>query len=138
MGSDFSYYDMTKRDLEDYDFKLLKETKVRGKKVWMIEATPRNSKVIKESGYVKTIGLVRQDNYVVVRSIGFMKNSKKKYLDVTKMHKSKGIWLIDSMNMVTKKGKSTIHKTTLKFSKTKLNRPISDNMFTTRRLEKGL
>jgi hypothetical protein len=138
MGSDFSYYDMTKRDLEDYDFKLLKETKVRGKKVWMIEAIPRNSKVIKESGYVKTIGLVRQDNYVIVRSIGFMKNSKKKYLDVTKMHKSKGVWLIDSMNMVTKKGKSTIHKTILKFSKTKLNKPISDNIFTTRRLEKGL
>jgi hypothetical protein len=138
MGSDFSYYDMTKRDLDDYNFKLLKETKVRGKKVWMIEATPRNSKVIKESGYVKTIGLIREDNYVVVRSIGFMKNSKKKYLDITKMHKSKGVWLIDSMTMTTKKGKSTIHKTILKFSKSKLNRGIKDDMFTTRRLEKGL
>ncbi len=30
MGSDFSYFDMTDRDLENYDFKLLKETKVRG------------------------------------------------------------------------------------------------------------
>jgi len=138
MGSDFSYFDMTKRDLEDYNFKLLKETKVRGKKVWMIEATPRNSKVIKESGYIKTIGLVREDNYMVVRSIGFMKNSKRKYLDITRMHKSKGIWLIDSMNMTTKKGKSTIHKTILKFSKIKLNKSIKDNMFTTRRLEKGL
>jgi outer membrane lipoprotein-sorting protein len=138
MGSDFSYYDMTDRNLEDYDFKLLKETTVRGKKVWMIEAIPRTSKVVKESGYTKTIGLVRQDNYVVVRSIGFLKNGKKKYLDIKKMHKQGGVWLIDEMTMTTKKGKSTVHKTILKFSHIKLNKAINDNMFTTRRLEKGM
>ena len=138
MGSDFSYYDMTDRDLEDYDFKLLKETEVRGKKAWMIEATPRTSKVVKESGYTKSIALVRQDNYVVVRSIGFMKSNKKKYLDVKKLHKQGGVWLIDEMTMTTKKGKSTQHKTILKFTNKKLNKPINDNMFTTRRLEKGM
>jgi len=138
MGSDFSYYDMTKRDLQDYDFKLLKETKVRGKKAWMIEATPRSSKVIKESGYTKTIGIVRQDNYVLVRSIGFLKNGKKKYLDIKRLHKSKGIWLIDEMSMTTKKGKAVLHKTTLKFKNIKLNKAINSNMFTTRRLSKGM
>jgi len=138
MGSDFSYYDMTDRDLEDYDFKLLKETAVRGKKVWMIEAIPRTKKVVKESGYTKTIALVRQDNYVVVRSIGFLKNGKKKYLDVKKMHKQGGVWLIDEMTMTTKKGKTMMHKTILKFSHIKLNKAINDNMFTTRRLEKGM
>ncbi|MCO4845300.1 MAG: outer membrane lipoprotein-sorting protein [Sulfurovum sp.] len=138
MGSDFSYFDMTDRDLEDYDFKLLKETEVRGKKVWMIEAAPRTVKVVKESGYTKSIALVRQDNYVVVRSIGFMKNNKKKYLDVRKLHKEGGVWLIDEMTMTTKKGKSTVHKTILKFSNIKLNKAINDNMFTTRRLEKGM
>ena len=44
MGSDFSYYDMTKMSLKDFDFKLLKETKVRGHAVWMIESTPRSQK----------------------------------------------------------------------------------------------
>ena len=126
MGSDFSYFDMTDRDLEDYDFKLLKETEVRGKKAWMIEAIPRSKKMIKESGYTKTIALVRQDNYMVVRSIGFMKNSKKKYLDVKKLHKQKGVWLVDEMTMTTKKGKSTVHKTNLKFSNIKLNKTIDD------------
>ncbi|HHS92136.1 MAG TPA: outer membrane lipoprotein-sorting protein, partial [Campylobacterales bacterium] len=55
MGSDFSYFDMTDRDLEDYDFRLLKETKVYGHDAWMIESTPRNQKVIDESGYEKSI-----------------------------------------------------------------------------------
>jgi len=138
MGSDFSYFDMTDRNLEDFDFKLLKETKVRGKAAWMIEATPRTKKVRKESGYSKTIAIVRKDNYMVVRSINFMRNGKKKYLDMQKIHKQGGVWLPDVMTMTTKKGKSTVHKTVLKFSHIKLNKAINNSMFTTRRLEKGL
>ncbi len=138
MGSDFSYFDMTDRDLEDYDYKLLKETKVRGHDAWMIEALPRNQKVIDESGYKKSIGIIRKDNYMVVRAINFMMNGKKKYLDLKKIHKQDGIWLVDEMTMTTKKAKETIHKTILKFSNIKLNQNIDDDMFTTRRLEKGL
>ena len=138
MGSDFSYFDMTARNLEDFNFKLLKETKVRGKAVWMIEGTPRTKKVIKESGYTKTIALVRKDNHVIVRAINFMRNGKKKFMDLKRMHKQAGIWIADEMSMTTKKGKRTLHKTVLKFSHIKLNKSIADSMFKTRRLEKGL
>ena len=138
MGSDFSYFDMTDRNLEDFDFKLLKETKVRGKDAWMIEATPRNKRVKKESGYTKSIAIVRKDNYVTVRVINFMRNGKKKYMDMKKLHKQNGVWVPDEMTMTTKKGKSTVHKTVLKFSNIKLNKSLKDSMFTTRRLEKGL
>ena len=138
MGSDFSYFDMTDRDLEDYDFKLLKETKVRGHAAWMIESTPRSKKIIKESGYTKTIAIVRKDNYMVVRAINFLRNGKKKYLDLQKIHQEQGVWLVDSMTMTTKKGKRTEHKTILKFSNIELNKPLADSIFTTRRLSKGL
>jgi hypothetical protein len=138
MGSDFSYFDMTDRDLEDYDFKLLKETKVYGKEAWVIESTPRSKKVIKESGYTKSVAIVRKDNYVVVRAINYMKNGKKKYLDLKKIHKQKGIWVVDEMSMTTKKGKKTLHKTLLKFKNIKVNHPLDDAIFTTRRLSKGL
>jgi outer membrane lipoprotein-sorting protein len=138
MGSDFSYFDMTDRDLEDYDFKLLKETKVRGHDAWMIESTPRNQEVIDESGYEKTIAIIRKDNHMVVRAINFLTNGKKKYLDLKKIRQESGIWLVDEMTMTTKKGKSTLHKTILTFSNVTLNAPIEDGVFTTRRLEKGL
>jgi len=138
MGSDFSYFDMTDRDLEDYDFKLIKETKVRGHDAWMIESTPRNQKVIDESGYEKTIAIVRKDNYVVVRAINFLTNGKKKYLDLKKIHEENGVWLVDEMTMTTKKGTRTLHKTVLSFSNVTLNGSIDDGVFTTRRLEKGL
>lgn len=138
MGSDFSYFDMTDRDLSDYKFKLIKETKVRGHDVWMIESTPSNPKIIKESGYTKTVAIVRKDNFVVVRAINYLTNGKKKYLDVKKLHKQSGIWVIDEMSMTTKKGKSTLHKTILKFKNIKVNKNLNDNLFTTRRLSKGL
>ena len=138
MGSDFSYDDMTKMNLNDYNFKLLKDTKVRGHDAWMIESTPRTKKVMKESGCTKSIGIIRKDNYVAVRSIGFMRGGKKKYMDVTRMHKQKGIWVVDTMSMTTKKGKNTLHKTVMRSSNTKLNITIDDSMFKTRRLEKGL
>lgn len=138
MGSDFSYFDMTQRDLQDYNFKLLKETSVRGHAAWMIESTPRTSKVKRESGYTKTVAIVRQDNYMAVRAINYMRNGKKKYLDLKRIHKQQGVWLVDEMSMTTKKGKSTVHKTILKFKNIKLNQNIKDSMFTTRRLEKGI
>ncbi len=138
MGSDFSYYDMTKRDVDDFDYKILKHVKVRGHDTTMIESTPKSRDVVDESGYTKTIGLVRTDIDMVVRSIGFLKNGKKKYFDVTKMHKQDGIWVIDEMTMTTKKGRETLHKTILDFTDIKVNPPLKDSIFTTRRLEKGL
>ena len=46
MGSDFTYSDMTKRDLDDYDYTLLKEVKVRDADAWLIQTVPRTKEVI--------------------------------------------------------------------------------------------
>ena len=40
--------------------------------------------------------------------------------------------------MISKRGKKVTHKTVLQFKNTIINKELSDNMFTTRRLEKGL
>jgi len=138
MGSDFSYFDMTDRNLDDYDFKLLKEIKVRGHDAWMIESIPKNQKTIDESGYNKSIAIIRKDNYMVVRAINFMRSGKRKYFDIKKLHQEDGVWLVDKMTMTTKKGKDTVHQTVITFDNIKLNREIKDDMFTTRRLEKGI
>ncbi len=97
----------------------------------MIESTPRNKKVIKESGYSKTVAIVRKDNFVVVRAINYLTNGKKKYLDLKKIHKQNGIWVVDEMSMTTKKGKSMLHKTILKLRNIKVNKNLDDNLFTT-------
>jgi len=137
MGSDFSYFDMTNRNLDAYSYKILKETMVKGDKVWVIEAIPNTEEEIEESGYTKSILLIRQNDYVGVRGIFYMKNNKTKFLDVKEMHLQNGIWVYDKVSMTTKKGKHTIHKTFLINSNIKVNQPIEDVVFTSRRLIKG-
>lgn len=138
MGSDFSYFDMTNRDLDEYTYTILKETSVRGHKVWVIKAISKSEEEIKKSGYVKSILLIRQDNYVGVRGIFSMKNNKTKFLDVKEMHLQDGIWVYDKVSMTTKKGRDTIHSTLLINSNIRLNAPIKDAIFTVKRLEKGI
>ncbi len=139
MGSDLNYSDMTSRDLEDYDYKLMKVAEVRGKKVWVIESIPRSKDVIDETGYKKSVLFVRQDNYVVVRGVNWTKDGGYlKYLDVKKLELIDGIWIGTEMHVTKKKGRKIVHKTILKINNVKFNQDLGYDIFTIRRLEKGL
>jgi len=139
MGSDLNYSDMTDRNLQDYDFTLKKEVDVRGKKAWVIESIPRNKNVIDETGYKKSLILVRQDNYVVVRAVHWVKDGGYlKYIDVKQLDLIDGIWVTSEMHVTKKKGKQTTHKTILAWRDVKFNLDLKEDMFTVRRMEKGL
>ena len=83
MGSDLNYSDMTSRNLEDFDFVLKDELDVNGHPAWLIESIPRTKKVVKETGYSKSLLFVRQDNFYVIRAIHWVKDGGYlKYVDV--------------------------------------------------------
>ena len=139
MGSDFNYSDMTERELDRYDYTLMKETEVKGVKVWQIESIPRTKEEIDETGYKKSVVFVRQDNYVVIRAVNWVdKGGKLKYFDVKKLELIDGIWVPTEMHMTTKKGGKTLHKTILKTANVRFNQDLSEQMFSIRQLEKGL
>lgn len=139
MGSDFSYADMTKSELDNYYYKLLKGDTVDGHRVWIIEAVPRTQKVIDTFGYTKSIVFVRQDNYVMVRAVSWVADSSNlKYLDVKQLENIDGVWVAMETHMTTKRDKTTLHKTILLQENVKFNQPMDEDLFTVRRLEKGL
>jgi outer membrane lipoprotein-sorting protein len=139
MGSDFSYADMTSRDINDYNYRIAKESSVRDHKVWVMESVPKTKKVIEETGYTKSYMFVRQDNFVVVRALHILKESgKKKYLDVKKLELIDGIWIASEIEMKTTKDKHILHKTLLKLADIKFNQDLDDAFFSVRRIEKGL
>ena len=143
MGSDFSYFDMTKPDLNDFTFKILKETIVKRKSgnepVWLIEIMPKSKKISEETGYLKSIAYVKKDNYMITRAKYYLRKAKRvKYMDVRKFEKIDGIDVATITTMTTKKGKRTLHKTVLIQSNVKMNQNISESMFTTRTIEKGI
>ena len=139
MGSDFTYADMTDRNLDSYDYELLKEDEIDGVPVWIVQAVPNTDREIDETGYVKQVVFVRQDNHVVVRAKNWLKKGgRNKYFDVKKLEQIDGIWTPTEMHMTTKKGKKTLHKTILVFDNVKYNQPMDDRQFSVRQLEKGL
>jgi hypothetical protein len=139
MGSDFTYADLTDRELDYYDYRLMKETEVDGVKVWQVESIPNIKKEIKETGYTKSVVFVRQDNDVVIRSLHWVKKGKRlKYFDVKKLELIDGIWVPTEMHMTTKKGKRTLHKTIIKMHDVRFNQNLDPSTFTVRKLEAGL
>jgi hypothetical protein len=139
MGSDLSYADMTSRNLEDYDFVLKQEMKVRGNKVWVIESTPRSKSVIEETGYTKSLLFVRQDIYFVVRGINWVKDGGYlKYTDVKQLKHIDGVWVATEIHVTKKRAKATVHKTILRLHDVKFNQPLTYDLFSIRRMEKGL
>lgn len=138
MGSDFNFSDMSRPDLEDFDFKLIKEIEIGGVKTWQIRSTPRSKDVAEETGYSRSILWVRQDNYMVIRSVRWVnKSRRRKFFQVKKLEKIDGIWVATELQMVTKEGRNTVHATILRQTKTKFNQNLSDSNFTVRKLEKG-
>lgn len=138
MGSDFNYSDLTEPDLEDYDLTLMKETEVNGKMTWQIQSVPRSKAIAEETGYKKSIFWVRQDIYMIVRSIRWInKSNKLKYMQFKKIKQIDGIWVATQLQAVTKEGKRTSHSTIINISNIKYNQPLKESFFTVRQLEKG-
>jgi hypothetical protein len=106
----------------------------------VIDSTPRTPRVIKETGYNRSILFVRQDNFMVVRAIHFVEDGGDlKYFDVKKMEKVDGIWTNLEMHMTRKKGGNTIHQTILTLDTIRYNQEtVNEGLFTIRTLERGL
>ena len=142
MGSDLNYSDMTSRNLQDYDYQFYekgKQATVRDKKVWVIWSIPRSKEVIDETGYKKSLLFVRPDIDMVIRSINWVKDGGYlKYMDIRQLEQIDGIWVATDMLVTKKKGKQTVHKTILTLDSVKFNQDLETDLFTIRRMEKGL
>lgn len=139
MGSDFTYSDMTSRNVEDYEYVIMKEPEIKGHKTWQMQVTPKSQKTIDETGYTKSIYFIRQDNFVIIQALHFVKDGDKlKYMMVNELEEIDGVWTPLEIQMVTKKGRQTLHKTVLRFSDYKYNQELEESLFSTRTLQTGL
>lgn len=137
MGSDFSFADMTRRELSEWNFRLLKEDQVRGKPAWLIEAVPVSRAVRDRYGYEKSVVFIQQDNYMAVRGVHWLRDGRLKYQDVKQMRRIDGIWVATEIEMRTVAGKTTEHTTILRLSDIRFGQALDDDLFTIRRLEQG-
>jgi outer membrane lipoprotein-sorting protein len=140
MGSDFTYSDIDGFELEDFNYKLVKENDVvDGKDCWVIESTPKNKKVISKTGYLKSIQWVRKDIYFVVKNRILVKKGKKVKLFAAKdIQKIDGVWTAKTLQMITTKNKKLVHKSVFKLKSVRYNSNVEDSIFETEVMQRGL
>jgi len=139
MGSDFSYADMTRRVVDEWTYKILKEDEVGGHKVWLVEAVPVSKAVEDRYGYTKSIIFVRQDIFFEVRAIHVLNEGKKvKYMEVKELEQIDGVWVATERWIKTTRSKRTLHSTKLIWDNVLMNQDLDESYFSVRQLEKGL
>lgn len=139
MGSDINYGDLVQRDTIHYDFKLLREEKVKQWDTWVIEFVPRTEEEIRRFGYVKGQAYVDKASFRVVRAIFWKaENNEVKYFEVYKLENISGIWTPLEMSFTLKKGDVVLHRTDMKVINPRYNQNLSESLFEPNWLDRKL
>ena len=140
MGSDFSYADIDGVEVEDFTYRLVKESEtVNGHDCWVIESIPKSKEVIKETGYLSTTSWIRKDIFMQVKAIINVKKGKRvKYFQAKDIEQIQGIWTAKTLQMVTTKKKKLVHSSVLKINSVDYQTEVDDKMFENNTLQRGL
>jgi outer membrane lipoprotein-sorting protein len=131
MGSDFSYSDMEKEDVDDATHKILTEETLEGTPCWVIESIPKPES---DSEYSKVLTWVTKDQFIPEKMELYDKKGKLyKIMDVARSGPvGDKILILDfSMENVKKK-----HKTQIVLDNVKLDQTIPDSVFTHRAIQR--
>jgi outer membrane lipoprotein-sorting protein len=130
-GTDFTYEDISGREVEDFTYRLLGDSTVAtGESCYVLESTPRS----KDFDYAKTVALVDKESFLPLRVDYYNKGGivfKRFVLEEKK--KVDGIWTMMEMTMEDLDNR---HKTHISVTRVQYNRGIEDRLFTRRELER--
>ncbi len=136
MGSDFTYEDLERVNLLDYDYELLEEETVEGQACYKISTTPNDANTKKESGYSKRILYILKDNYQTVKIDYFNKKGKLSKIFLGKEIKKPEGEKVVRVHYMEMQNLETNHTSIIHFSDFKIDRGIGTDGFTVRALEK--
>ena len=139
MGSDFTYADLDGVEIEDYTYKIVKDSDVvDGADCWVIEATPKSKDVIKETGYLKTLTWIRKDIFFGVKGRILVKKGKKvKLWSAKDIKKIDGVWVAKTQQMTTTKKKKREHSSIFIIDTIAFNKKLDDSLFESEAMQRG-
>lgn len=129
VGSDFTYEDISGRDLSADKYTLLKDSNVQGKTCYVVQNTPVSS-----SQYSKKISYIDKKNYLPLKEEFY--DQKGKLFKVFTANSIKNVNGIATIVSRTMKNLKNEHSTTVTFTNTKYNLPLSNNIFSESSLKK--
>ncbi len=141
MGSDFSYNDMTSPAVEDFIYRVVKQSvSASGDDCWLIESKPRNAKVRDETGYSRSMVWISKSKLTPMQVKAQLSAGQRvKYIKFGGLKKVGGVWIAHKIRARTKRGKAVLSTTWLSLSEVKVNgKPHAEGEFKTDRLKAGL
>lgn len=137
MGSEFTYADMTPPALSDFNFNKLDDEQVGGVLCYQIEWLPKDDDIAEENGFSRRITFLGKDDFVIRKAIYYdLDNELQKELiihEIKELDPVKHRYRAMSMEMINHQNgrRSVLASQVLEFKP-----DISDDYFTTRRLER--
>jgi outer membrane lipoprotein-sorting protein len=129
MGSDFTYDDMGERNIDDYDYTLLREETYNGHHVLVVEGIAINSQ---ETGYSKVISWIRADIWMPVRVEYYdLRGDLEKVQTNSRIEEFDGYWAVTKMEM---ENVQTNHSTIVEMTQIELNTGVPEEVFTSEEL----
>ncbi len=141
MGTDISYADMTKKDINKYDYKMVKQSEmINGEDCWVIESKPKNQKEVKETGYVKSLSWISKSKLMPLQIKSWVKEGRKiKYIKFGGLKQVNGIWIAQKTSVRTMRSNKVESTTIMRITSVKFGESsVKEGDFTERRLSKGL
>lgn len=131
MGSDFTYDDMGKRDVDEDRHTLLGTETINGAVCWKLESIPMDKREI----YSKKISWIQQNCLIPIKVEYYDKAGKlHRRLEMSDIVQVQGFWIARKMQM---SNLQTEHKTIIEIKNPKYNLSIGESVFSVTTLEKG-
>ena len=131
MGTDLTYEDMEKEDIDDYNYTMLDPETLDGQECYVIEAVPIDKEKLRNSGYSKRKLWVRKDIFYTVKAEFYDHRDRHlKTMTNIEMENIEGtIWrtkkaMVDNLNRK--------HKTLTVINSEEINVKLDDSIFTER------
>jgi outer membrane lipoprotein-sorting protein len=136
-GSDFSYGDILPPKVDLYRHTLLRSETMDGHDCFVIESVPRDETVKNNSGYGKKITWVRKDSFLESKIEYYDIGGRLLKTQILTQHQQVDAenhrWLAAHREM---SNHQTGHKTVFTFSQIDVGKPIADDFFTVRTIER--
>ena len=117
MGTDLSYSDMTRADISQYEYKILKQSVTVGnEECWLIESRPKTQKAKDETGYVKVNLWVSKSKLLALQMKAWVREGRKlKYIKFDDFKMLGGQWTTQKISARTVRGRSVQSMTVIQF-----------------------
>ena len=135
LGTDFSFADIERMKISDYQYALKDEQNLDGHKVTVIEATTENGLENPRTGYSRRMIYVDQEKNLILKEEIYRASRLIKIFSVVSKKKIDGFWTVTEAKMENLMDGGF---TQLIRKNTKYNQSLKDSLFNQRTLRKGV